>query len=232
MDISPYTLLAGVMLGFASTLHCAGMCGGIATSMVLMFDPRSKRERARILALAQAGRMTSYVVAGGILGFAGAELYGTFNQAAAFRILQWIAAAVLMWVGLSLAGLVPMPAAVDRLVARLSAAISRALAPLRRTAAGPYLTGLTWGVIPCPMVYGALFTAMLTGSALGGMALMAGFGLATLPAVSLTAFGISTLARAEAHGLARTAVGLAIAVFAASTVYPGSPTAGALCLTP
>jgi sulfite exporter TauE/SafE len=82
------------------------------------------------------------------------------------------------------------------------------------------------------MVYAALFTATLTGSASGGATLMTGFGLGTLPAVTLTALGVTTLARVEAKALARSAIGLAIAVLGFSTVYPSSPTAGLLCLAP
>jgi sulfite exporter TauE/SafE len=138
-----------------------------------------------------------------------------------------------MWIGLSVAGLLPALSALDRRVAGMSAALSSTLARFRRfPVLGPFGAGLGWGTVPCPMVYAALFTAMLTGSAAGGATLMAGFGLGTLPAVTLTAFGVTTLARVETKALARSAIGLAIAVLGFSTVYPASPTAGLLCLTP
>lgn len=229
MAVSEFSFLGGMVLGFASTLHCAGMCGGIATSLTLMFGPTTAGERARVLTLAQAGRVTSYMLAGAVLGYAGAELYGAFDRAGAFRILQWLGAVVLIWLGLTFAGLLPMPAPVDRAVARVSAALARALAPLQSSAAGPYVAGLTWGVIPCPMVYAALFTAMLTGTATGGIIFMAGFGLATVIPVFLTAFGVTTLASLEARGRARVAIGVAIALFGASTIVPGSPTNGLIC---
>lgn len=232
MDISEFSFLGGVLLGLASTLHCAGMCGGIATSIVLLFNPATARERFGVLMLAQAGRISGYVAAGAILGGAGSGIYGAFNAAGAFRVLQWAAAAAVVWLGLTMAGLVPMPAAVDRLVARVSAMLARWLAPLRRSAFGPYVAGLTWGVIPCPMVYAALFTAMLSGSALGGGVVMAGFGLATLLPVTLTGLGVSSLARIEAHGRARLLVGIAIALLGASTVLPGSPTSSVFCAPP
>lgn len=232
MDISEFSFLGGVLLGLASTLHCAGMCGGIATSIVLLFNPATARQRLGVLMLAQAGRITGYVAAGAILGAAGSGLYGAFNAAGAFRLLQWAAAAAVVWLGLTLAGLVPMPAAVDRLVARVSAVLARWLAPLRLSAIGPFVAGLTWGVIPCPMVYAALFTAMLSGSGIGGGVVMAGFGLATLVPVTLTGLGVSSLARIEAHGRARLLVGIAIALLGASTVLPGSPTSSVFCAPP
>lgn len=229
MAVSEFSFLGGMVLGFASTLHCAGMCGGIATSLTLMFQPQSAGERARILAMAQAGRVTSYMLAGAVLGFAGAELYGVFDRAGAFRLLQWVGAVVLIWLGLTFAGLLPLPAPVDRAVARISAMLAKLLAPLRGSAVGPYIAGLTWGVIPCPMVYAALFTAMLTGSALGGVIFMAGFGIATVVPVFLTAMGVTALASMEARGRARAVIGVAIALFGASTIIPGSPTNGLIC---
>ena len=81
------------------------------------------------------------------------------------------------------------------------------------------------------MVYAALFTAMLTGTALGGVVFMAGFGLATMIPVGLTALGVSTLASIETKGHARIAIGVLIALFGASTIIPGSPTNGVLCAT-
>lgn len=229
MAVSEFSFLGGMVLGFASTLHCAGMCGGIATSLTLMFGPHTAGERARVLSLAQAGRVTSYMLAGAALGYAGAELYGLFDRAGAFRLLQWFGAVVLIWLGLTFAGLLPLPAQIDRAVAQLSGRLANVFAPLRTSAAGPYIAGLTWGVIPCPMVYAALFTAMLTGSALGGVIFMAGFGLATVIPVFVTALGVTTLASMEARGRARVVIGIVIALFGASTIIPGSPTNGLIC---
>lgn len=233
MEISEFSLLGGVLLGLASSLHCAAMCGGIASGVVFLFDPRDTGGRVRVLMNAQAGRIAAYVGVGAILGAFGAGLYGLFDREAAYRLLQWAGAVTLMWIGLSVAGLLPSIAALDRHVATLSAAVTRGLSGLRRfPMAGPMASGFAWGMLPCPMVYAALFTAMLTGSAAGGATLMAGFGLGTLPAVTATALGVTTLARVEAKAYARGLIGLAIAVLGFSTVYPSSPTAGLLCLTP
>jgi len=233
MEINAFSLLGGVLLGLASSLHCAVMCGGIASGVVFLFDPRDTTRRVRVLMSAQAGRIAAYVIAGAMLGAAGAGLYGLFDHAAAYRLLQWAGAATLMWIGLSVAGLLPSLSALDRRVAVLSGAVAKGLSGMRRfPVAGPFASGLAWGTIPCPMVYAALFTAVLTGSFAGGATLMAGFGLGTLPAVTATALGVTALARVEAKAYARSIIGLAIAVLGFSTVYPASPTAGLLCLAP
>lgn len=233
MEINEFSLLGGVLLGLASSLHCAVMCGGIASGVVFLFDPNDTASRVRVLMTAQAGRIAAYALAGAILGAAGASLYGLFDREAAFRLLQWAGAVTLMWIGLSVAGVLPSIAALDRYVAGFSAAVTRRLSGLRRfPLAGPLASGLAWGTVPCPMVYAALFTAMLTGSGAGGATVMTGFGLGTLPAVTATALGVTLLARVEAKAFARGVIGLAIAVLGFSTVYPSSPTAGLLCLTP
>jgi len=232
MEISQFSLLGGTLLGLASALHCAGMCGGIASSLVMVFNPTGPGERARVLMLAQAGRISGYVVTGALVGLLGAGVYQAIDHVVAYQLLQLMGAAALIWVGLTLTGLVPMPAVIHRFIARASGGLNRALAPLQKTAAGPFVAGMTWGLLPCPMVYAALFTAMLTGSAAGGAIVMLGFGLGTLPAVTVTAYGVTSLASLERKGAARAAIGLAIAVFGASTIIPGSPTSAIFCAPP
>nr|MBV6630167.1 sulfite exporter TauE/SafE family protein [Oceanococcus sp. HetDA_MAG_MS8] len=45
----------------------------------------------------------------------------------------------------------------------------------------PWLLGIAWGLVPCPVLYAALFIASLSASVAQGAALMAAFGLGTLP---------------------------------------------------
>lgn len=81
------------------------------------------------------------------------------------------------------------------------------------------------------MVYGALFYAMLGGSGPGGAQVMAGFGLGTVPAVVVTALGVTQLRRLTVSKRMRTSAGLAlIAVAAASALLP-AVSWQALCIT-
>jgi hypothetical protein len=75
-------------------------------------------------------------------------------------------------------------------LARLEAAgqvVWRKVQPLVRnflpmdSAGKAFALGALWGWVPCGMVYSVLFTAMTTGSALSGAAVMLAFGLGTLP---------------------------------------------------
>ena len=228
MTASGLPLLVGLMMGLAASLHCAGMCGSIASALMLATTPRdAAADRARSLLLAQAGRVAAYALAGGILGASGSGLAGLFDQAAAHRLLRWAAAATVGWIGLSTAGLLPPLAALDR----FALPIGRRIAALPAGAAGlpALVTGIAWGFMPCAMVYGALFTALLTGSGAGGGALMLGFGLGTLPAVIGTALALDRLRLAARAPAARRAIGLAIAAYAGLSLWVG-PETGILCL--
>ena len=58
-------LAGGFLLGLAGSLHCACMCGGIASGAMFLLGPGSERERITTLLLLQAGRIATYSIAGG-----------------------------------------------------------------------------------------------------------------------------------------------------------------------
>ena len=125
-----------------------------------------------------------------------------------------------MFIGLTIAGLMPAVAGIDNRVATLSVTLEKVFAPLRRRPVlGPFATGFTWGVSPCPMVYGALFSAALQGTFQGGAMWMLGFGAGTLPAVIASALGIRALSKLNKGTLVRAAVGLTITAIGFATVY-------------
>ncbi len=230
MDGLALAFAGGLILGLASALHCASMCGGIASSLLFLFRPEGARSNVTVLAAMQGGRILAYTLAGGIVGLIGSAAFNVINPANAYRVIQWAAAVSLMFIGLSIAGLMPAVAGVDTRIARMSETLERVLAPLRRRPVlGPMATGFTWGISPCPMVYAALFSATLQGTFQGGAAWMLGFGAGTLPAIIASAFGIRALSRLNKGALVRSAVGLAIAAFGFSTVYIDWPKV--LCLT-
>lgn len=226
-----FTILGGMLMGFASSLHCAGMCGSIGSALLLTTHPGADTAtKARSLLLMQSGRVLAYAAAGGILGTFGSSIAGAFDQAAAYRVLQWASAATLGWIGLSTARLLPSPAAFDRLAAPVGTALMNLSTRHPGFSLGaPVTMGIVWGFMPCAMVYAALFTAMLAGTGLGGAIFMLGFGLGTLPAVVASSMGVATLKDMGRRPAMATAVGLAIVAFAALSVLIG-PDGGILCL--
>jgi len=220
MVLSSLTLGGGLLLGLASSLHCAGMCGPIATSLMFGFG----RRQSRALASAQAGKLAVYIAAGALAGSAGGLALGAAPHTAAFLVMRAAAALSLAWIGFSLVGLAPSLAGFDRLTAPIARAVSGF-----RGDGGAFAAGVVWGFLPCGMVYGALFYAGLSGGTLNGSLVMAGFGLGTLPAVTAAALGISRF-RALAHRPgARIAVGLGLMGIAAASLAAPAAAAAIFC---
>jgi sulfite exporter TauE/SafE len=175
------------------------------------------------------GRIALYALAGGIFAGTAGLTIGPNATAATYKLLQWASAAVLMWAGLALAGVVPRLALPERIGA-VSAATGRFVAPagLPRGLT-PVAMGVAWGLTPCPMAYAALFSAMMTGSALGGIAWMTGFGLGTLPGVLGASLGIAWIAQLKASRHAEVVAGVAVAAFGLFTVLVPWAQVAAFC---
>ena len=180
MDVLPLAMLAA---GLASGVHCVGMCGGIVTSFEVRraIPIREEFFWGKRVAF-NLGRITTYAVAGAAAGTLGAAAYAA-GAIPAQAMLQFAASAMLVLVGLYLAG-------ADRLLAPLEALglpLWRRIQPLAarllpaRTLPGAYLAGLAWGWLPCAMVYAALGAAAFAGSPAAGAVAMVAFGLGTLP---------------------------------------------------
>ena len=222
-------IAGGLGLGLASTLHCAGMCGGLSASLLHFGGARSTGETIRIAAITHAGRIVSYALAGAIAGSIGTPAMAWLDREVAFRLAQWASAAALMWIGLSTAGLLPSISVLDRLLAPISNGLARVPRPRSHPYATALAGGLAWGLMPCAMVYGALFTALLSGSALGGGAIMLAFGVGTLPGLAATVAGYRSLTALAAHKELRLVAGLAIGLLGFLTVWAPHGDSGAIC---
>lgn len=221
--------IGGAVLGLAGSLHCAGLCGGIASSLLLATSSpdAAASGRAAMLLRIQLGRALSYTLFGAAVGAGGAAFGGLVALAGVQPTMRIAAACVLAWTGLSVAGLVPGFRVIDRVLA--VASTMRARSPRRLT---PSLAlGMAWGFAPCGMVYAALLNAMLSGSTLAGAEFMAGFGLATIPAVAAAAFGVTTLASARvSRPGVRSALGAALVALGAASMIEPAMSLAALCI--
>lgn len=225
------TFLGGLLLGLASSLHCAGMCGAIASSLTLTFGrDGSTASRLKALAATQGGKTLAYVSAGALLGAVGAGVYGLLDRDGAYFILQRVGAAGLVWVGLSLLGLAPPPSVFDRLFAPLRRWAWARRASANWIAAG--VAGLVWGLLPCGMVYSALLYAMLAGSAVKGGLVMLGFGLGVIPSVTGVALGVSWLPKLGQGAWARRSIGAAMILIGVATLFWPMGQLAAMCGLP
>lgn len=170
------------------------------------------------------------MLAGAIVGVLGARAFGLLDRSMVYTVLRWAAAVSLGWIGLSMTGFAPFPAAVYRTVFAASIGIAAAARTLRLPRQlNLYVAGCLWGLFPCAMVYAALFYAMMTGAWLGGSVVMLGFGLGTLLPVGAAGLGLPLLYRQTRSVRFRTALGLAIMLLGIATVVIPAATFAGLC---
>ena len=202
-------LLALAVAGFASGVHCLGMCGGIASLSGLAADRRVIPIQAaspdaavttrgagfaRVLAM-NAGRITTYTLAGAIAGSLGSAGAYASGALAAQTLLMLIANLMLIAIGLYLAGAVRLLAPLEALGRPLWLRV-QPLAGRLLAAPGVWnglLAGIVWGWLPCGLVYAALAVAVFAGSPAGGALGMLAFGLGTLPTLLAAGFAFGRL---------------------------------------
>jgi len=232
-DFEQPLLIAGFLLGLASSLHCLGMCSGIATSLCLAAQSAPGTRSFKLYTsnlLINAGRITSYMVAGALVGALGARAFGALDRSMVHIVLRWAAAVSLGWIGLSMTGFAPFPAAIYRVVSAASTGVAMGARTLRLPSQlSFFVAGCVWGLFPCAMVYAALFYAMMTGASLGGSVVMLGFGLGTLLPVGAAGLGLPLLCQRARSLRLRAAVGLAIMLLGIATVLVPASTFAQLC---
>ncbi len=224
-------IVSGMAFGLASALHCAAMCGGIACGALMLLGAQTPAERNRQLALMQVGRIATYAILGAIAGAIGGA-FAVTRAGLSFAVMQWAAAAMLMWTGLVIAGAMPRFALLDRGLSYVAGTVEMVTAPFRkRRTAGPLALGAAWGLNACPMLYGAVFFSSLTGSAANGFQFMAGFGLGTVPAVVAAATGLTVLRTINGKPAVRWVAGSLIAFTGFASVYMTGHVIPGFCLT-
>ena len=173
--------IAVFLVGLLGGTHCVGMCGGIVGALTVNM-PRGRPQWPLHLAY-NLGRISSYALAGALLGAVGSAGL-LLNDALPVQLALYVMAnLMLIALGLYLIGvpqgLTFLERGGQKVWARIQPLTRRFLPATSVSRALPL--GMLWGFLPCGMVYSVLSTALLTGSAPRGAALMLAFGLGTLP---------------------------------------------------
>ena len=200
------TIFGAVFLtGLLGGVHCAGMCGGIVAAL----SGQGGGPRWPLHLAYNGGRVLSYTLAGALVGAAGGLGLLLDGMLPVQLALYLLANVMLIAIGLYLAGV----SSVVTWMERLGVALWRHIQPLTRgllpadTLPRALGLGLLWGWLPCGLVYAVLATALLTGDALDGAAIMAAFGLGTLPNLLLAGLALRRLASATRGRPLRMAAG-------------------------
>jgi sulfite exporter TauE/SafE len=166
------------LIGLLGGTHCIGMCGGIVGALSM-----GSRTRLSLHLAYNSGRIVSYALAGALAGALGSASLVLSDQLPVRLMLYVLANLMLVALGLYLVGVTRALALSERLGQKLWRHVhplSKRFLPAR-TVAQAFPLGLLWGWLPCGLVYGALVSALSSGSALRGAGSMLAFGLGTLP---------------------------------------------------
>ena len=204
---------AAFLIGLLGGVHCVGMCGGVVGALTVQ-TPRRRRAWSLHLAYS-AGRIASYAAAGAIMGMIGG-MGLMFNQILPVQLLLYVLAnLVLVSLGLYLAGLGNQLTRIEALGAWLWRRVQPYSAKVlpADTAGKAFVLGTLWGWLPCGLVYSLLATALLSGGAGSGAAVMLAFGLGTLPNLLLAGMVFKRLRDITSDRRVRLATGALVVGF-------------------
>ncbi|WP_428239865.1 sulfite exporter TauE/SafE family protein [Gynuella sp.] len=204
-------LLPAFLLGLLGAGHCVAMCGGIATALGL-----NAPGHLGYSLLYQLGRVSSYMLIGLIFA-----LFASFIPQSSILYLRLLAALLLLGMALYLSGIWNALAGLERVGKVLWSFIQPLAIRIKRpnSMAMAFAAGVTWGWLPCGMIYSALGLASLSANPFYGALTMLAFGLGTFPAMTgLTIFSQSMI-QLISHRLTRIFSAILVFSLAIWTAY-------------
>ncbi len=175
-------LIAGLVLGITSNLHCIGMCGPIAMAI-----PVNRANNWTILGgilQYNFGRILTYMLLGLIVGSIGISVN-------TLGILQWISIisgiflivyAWRKWFTVYFSARLPQ-FGIQKIISKNIGRVLKSEMPFK-----PLFLGVLNGFLPCGMVYIALMNAILGGHPYASALAMMSFGIGTLPSMIAVGF--------------------------------------------
>ena len=186
-----FTYISAFAAGLLGGVHCIGMCGGIVGALGFATVQQQKSLNFYAILLSyNAARISSYVLAGSLMGGISALAVYWLDIRLLQISMQWFAAVLMIVLGLYLAGWTSVLVHIEKAGAglwRILEPQARRFLPVR-TIPQAFVLGLLWGWLPCGLVYSVLLWSVASANAVDGALLMLCFGLGTLP--NLLAMGV------------------------------------------
>jgi uncharacterized protein len=172
-------------LGLVSSLHCAQMCGPIVLALSLPLSTARRQQHLLAHLSYHIGRLVTYSILGAVAGLTGQTLGLAGKLAGVENSGAILAGALMVLTGLLMLDLLPTLAWQRFDPLRFLMGFFKPLGSRLASTSIPskFTLGLCLGMLPCGLIYAALFKAMATGTAVAGASTMLAFGLGTTGAL-------------------------------------------------
>jgi len=172
-------LTAAFLLGLVSSLHCIGMCGPIA--MMLPVAKNNPEKKALQIITYHFGRIVSYSLIGLLFGVIGRGFYMAGIQQQ-LSIFAGVAMIVTILLPANIFARYNFSRPLYRLISELKAMLGKQFA--KSSFRSVFFIGIFNGLLPCGMVYAAVFGALAMPNIFGSVMFMILFGAGTIPLMS------------------------------------------------
>lgn len=176
-------LFSALFFGLISSLHCIGMCGPIA--MMLPVDHKNPTKKALQILTYHLGRLTAYGFLGLAFGLLGKGLF-----IAGFQQNISIAVGILMIIIAIVPEKVFAQYNFSKPIYKVISSIKSSLGNQfkRKTFDALFSIGFLNGLLPCGLVYAALFGAIAMQNEVLGVVYMLLYGIGTIPLMSVVVY--------------------------------------------
>lgn len=168
-------MIIPLLLGLLSSLHCVAMCGPIALALPVHHLPA--RQKVQKILVYHFGRISTYVLLGGLFGALGKGLFiAGFQQNVSIVLGVLLILFVLFFKERYLSSKFLIHSKAYLKFKKLFGSFLQ-----KKTTGAFFVLGFLNGLLPCAMIYTALFGATATQGTLYGGWFMLWYGLGTLP---------------------------------------------------
>ena len=176
-------LWSALVLGLLGSFHCIGMCGPIA--FLLPLDRRNKSKRMFQLLSYHTGRLLTYGLLGFVFGLVGKSL-NLFGIQQQLSIIIGVSMIVMILIPSKILNRYHISKPMYMFVAKVKNAMG---VFLKKKSSKTFFTlGFLNGLLPCGLVYMAVFGALASGGATYGALYLVLFGLGTIPLMTVAIY--------------------------------------------
>ncbi|WP_010520769.1 sulfite exporter TauE/SafE family protein [Aquimarina agarivorans] len=169
-------LISALIFGLLGSFHCVGMCGPIA--FLLPLDRKNSAKRVLQLLSYHLGRIFTYALLGFLIGLIGKSL-NLFGFQQQISISIGIAMILIVLIPTKFFNRYNFSKPIYKAVGKVKKTLGQELK--KKDPFTFFTVGFLNGLLPCGLVYMAIFGALTAGSAWRGSLYMALFGLGTIP---------------------------------------------------